>query len=97
VFSARGRPHTLLLGDHWFHRPFPHRGPAWAGRFGAEGARRAKARFDEVWSGAHDIGPAVRRLMERTSVRACPGRGIAPFGDLRMAGSRAVDTPEGPG
>jgi hypothetical protein len=97
VFSAGGSPHTLLLGNHWFHRPYPHRGPAWASRFGADGALRAHLRFGELWSGAHDIGPAVRRLMERTSVRVPPGRRISPAGNQRSDDSRPVDTPEGPG
>lgn len=69
VFSEDQGPHSLLMGLHWFHRPFPHRGPAWAARFGAKEASRAHARFKELWAGAHDIGPAVLRLMERTTVR----------------------------
>jgi hypothetical protein len=69
VFSQDHAPHSLLLGLHWFHRPFPHRGPAWAARFGAKEASRARARFQELWAGAHDIGPAILRLMERTTVR----------------------------
>ena len=82
VFSQVQGPQALLLGLHWFHRPFPHRGPAWAARFGAEEAQRAHARFRELWAGAHDIGPAVLRLMERTRVRGA----LDP-----------VDTPNGPG
>jgi hypothetical protein len=65
VFSGDQGPHTLLLGLHWFRRPFPHRGPAWAARFGPEGARRAHLRFLELWEGAHDISPAVHRLIKR--------------------------------
>jgi hypothetical protein len=68
VFSDESGPQSLLLGIHWFRRPYPHRGPAWAACFGAGEATRAQARFDEIWSAAHDIGPAVQRLMERTSV-----------------------------
>jgi len=81
VFSDEGGPHSLLLGDHWFRRPFPHRGPAWAARFGSAQASRAKARLEEIWRNAHDISPAVKRLMERTPFRPrpCP-----------------VDTPNGP-
>ena len=82
VFSDTRGPQELLLGLHWFHQPFPHRGPAWAARFGAGEASRAHHRFQEIWAGAHDIGPAVRRLMERTSIRS------RPF---------PVDTPNGPG
>ena len=82
VFSLNHVPQAVLLGLHWFYRPFPHRGPAWAARFGAREASRAQARFHELWDGAHDIGPAILRMMERTSDRApadpvdtpkCPG------------------------
>jgi len=52
---------------HWFRRPFPHRGPAWAVSLGAKEARRAHLRFHELWKSSHDIGPAIRRLMERTA------------------------------
>lgn len=97
VFSAGGTPHTLLLGDHWFHRPFPHRGPAWGARFGAEEAQKALSRFAEVWSGAHDIGPALRRLMERTSGRARPPGCSPRFNHSGSEHSRPVDTPKGPG
>ena len=82
VFSDTRGPQELLLGLHWFHRPFPHRGPAWAARFGAGEASRAHQRFQEIWSEAHDIGPAIRRLMERTTIRSMPF---------------PVDTPNGPG
>ena len=72
VFSEETGPHSLLVGIHWFHRPFPFRGPAWTARFGPAEAARAQARFRELWEGAHDIGPAIRRLMERTALRAPP-------------------------
>ena len=75
VFSQNQGPHSLLLGLHWFHRPFPYRGPAWAARFGKEEAVRAQARYEELWAGAHDIGPALLRLMERTTLRGSSNRG----------------------
>ena len=71
VFSAEFGPQALLMGLHWFKRPFPHRGPAWAAQFGPEEARKAQVRFREIWEGAHDISPAIRRLLER----ATGGRG----------------------
>jgi len=82
VFSNHRGPRSLLLGLHWFHRPFPHRGPAWAALFGTEEAERARARFQAIWAEAHDIGPAVQRLMERTRIRGT---------------SVPVDTPKAPG
>ncbi len=69
VFSDNDGPTNLLMGLHWFHRPFPHRGPAWAARFGPEEAKRAQRRFRRLWDGAHEIGPAVQELMERTALR----------------------------
>ncbi len=69
IFSGDSGPQNLLLGLHWFHRPFPHRGPAWAVRLGVEEARQAQIRFEGLWKEAHDIGPAIRKLIERTSVR----------------------------
>ena len=82
VFSSQGGPQNVLLGLHWFHQPFPHRGPAWATRLGAEEASAAQARFLEIWSSAHNIAPAIRRLMERNR----PPRRLHP-----------VDTPNSPG
>jgi hypothetical protein len=69
VFSNQHGPNRLLLGLHWFHRPFPHRGPAWVINLGSEEAEMASKRFTDIWENAHDIGPAVRRLMERTAQR----------------------------
>lgn len=65
VFSNQAGPQTLLLGLHWFHRPFPLRGPAWAIKLGPADATAAQDRFLEIWSSAHDIAPAILRLMER--------------------------------
>ncbi len=69
VFSDRGGPRALLLGLHWIQRPFPHRGPAWLAAFGSEEARRGHDRFEELWRGGHDIGPAVLKLLTRTTRR----------------------------
>ncbi|MFO8175873.1 MAG: hypothetical protein R6T96_16435 [Longimicrobiales bacterium] len=73
VFSGPDGPLGLILGLHWIQRPFPHRGPAWAAIFGPEEAGMAGRRFQGLWSGAHEIGPAVRRLLERASSRWNPG------------------------
>lgn len=82
IFSGQEGPHSLLLGLHWFHHPFPHRGPAWTSWFGPPEASRASVRFDRLWEQAHDIGPAIARLMEATTARGhqvpvdtpkCPG------------------------
>jgi hypothetical protein len=65
VFSNQEGPQEILMGLHWFHRPFPLRGPAWAVRLGPGEAATAQNRFLEVWSSAHDIAPAIQGLMER--------------------------------
>ena len=73
VFSGGSGPFGLLIGLHWFHRPFPRRGPAFASRFGPEEALLAHRRFQELWPVAHDIGDAVGGLMERTATRGIRG------------------------
>jgi hypothetical protein len=89
-FGDRG-PRALLLGLHWFRRPFPHRGPAWAIQLGTEDARRAQVRFHDLWKRSHDIGPAIRRLMERTVLRR-PGAGATA---LRTEELTDAETPVG--
>lgn len=69
VFWRNDAPFALLLGLHWFQRPFPHRGPAWACWFGAREARAAAGRFEEIWEAAHEIGPAVGRILQRAASR----------------------------
>lgn len=65
VFSGPDGPEAVIVGLHWFRRPFPHRGPAWAACFGPGEARAAQRRFGEIWREAHDIAPAILRLLER--------------------------------
>lgn len=85
VFSGPEGPIGVVIGLHWIQRPFPHRGPAWAGAFGPDEAKRAGVRFQEVWEEAHEIGPAIRRLLERAtrkwesrkSWHPAPGIGMA--------------------
>jgi hypothetical protein len=89
-FGDRG-PQSLLLGLHWFRRPFPHRGPAWAIQLGTEDARRAQVRFHDLWKRSHDIGPAIRRLMERTVLHR-PEHRIATLSPVE---NRNTETPVG--
>ncbi len=51
-----------------YDRALDARSPAWAVLLGAKEARRAHVRFHELWRRSHDIGPAIRRLMERTAL-----------------------------
>jgi hypothetical protein len=69
VFSGEEGPLGVLVGLHWIQRPFPHRGPAWAASFGPEEAQRAGVRFQQIWEESHEIGPAIRRLLERATRR----------------------------
>lgn len=70
VFSRDTGPGFVLVGPHWFQRPYPHRGPAWASLHGPREARRAAARFARLWSAAHEIGTAVRSILEKAVERA---------------------------
>lgn len=61
--DGRGRC-ALLLGVHWFQIPHPSRGPALAVVHRAGQADGVRARFQEMWDLAHDIGPALRGVFE---------------------------------
>lgn len=94
VFSGPEGPQALILGLHWFQRPFPHRGPAWAAAFGTREAAQAHGRFREVWSGAHEIGPAILGLLERGRDR---WEARARKGGSRARGGEEVSGAEDPG
>lgn len=78
LFGRKGRPWMVLVGLHWFARPYPHGGPALASLHGPEAATRTARRFSTLWRGAHDIGPAVLHLLQeagtRSGVRSDSGR-----------------------
>lgn len=65
IFRGPDGPLAVLLGFHWFERPFPHRGPAFASLHGSVPANAALTRFEEAWERGHDIGPAVLGILER--------------------------------
>lgn len=69
VFNGQQGPRSVLVGPHWFSRPFPYRGPAFASLHGPRAARRASVRFEELWKEGHDIGTAVGHILERASRR----------------------------
>lgn len=73
IFHQGGRPTRLIVGTHWFQRPYPHRGPALASVHGTSEAGRVTRRFQDLWAGGHDLQPAVRVLLERALERAGPG------------------------
>jgi hypothetical protein len=63
VFHRPTEAPIALLGHHWFQRPYPFRGPAFASIHRGPGALRAAARFEELWSDSHDIGGAIQELL----------------------------------
>lgn len=86
VFGQDTGPSAVLVGPHWFQRPYPHRGPAWASLHGPREARWAAARFAGLWGAGHEIGAAVRNILERAVERA--GQGTVEAGDPRRAVAR---------
>ena len=64
---------TLLLGTHWFQRPYPHLGPALASLHQGLPAERMSRRFQEMWDMAHDIGQAVQSALEAGESQAKGG------------------------
>ena len=52
-------PHTLILGLHWFERPFPHPGPALSAVMTGEAVLLAAERFERLWERGHDVSVPV--------------------------------------
>lgn len=69
VFSGEGGPEALLVGTHWFQRPYPHPGPALASLHRGEEAHRGARRFAELWASAYDIGSAILGILEASTRR----------------------------
>jgi hypothetical protein len=65
VFSEAQGPVAVLAGFHWFERPHPHRGPALGALHFEDAARLAARRHAELWSQAHDVGPAVWSILSK--------------------------------
>lgn len=70
VFSEAAGPVAVLSGFHWFERPYPYRGPALASLHGADAARLARSRHDELWEAGHDVGSALWSILARADTRA---------------------------
>jgi hypothetical protein len=60
--GSRAAP-ILMLGTHWFERPFPHPGPAFGVVMDGAQASAVLRRFDETWARAHEIHRPLRALM----------------------------------
>ena len=67
VFSGPSGPQAVLTGFHWFERPYPHRGPAFASLHFKDAARVGLRRHEALWSRAHDVGPAVWSILSKAS------------------------------
>jgi len=65
VFSGPDGPTSLLVGLHRFERPYPHRGPAFASVHEGDAALLAARRHEEIWSRAHDVGPAIWNILSK--------------------------------
>jgi hypothetical protein len=75
VFSGPDGPTALLVGQHRFERPYPHRGPAFAAVHRGDAARLGAHRHEEIWERAHDVGPAIWSILSkaRSSARRAAG------------------------
>lgn len=63
---------TLLVGPHWFVRPYPHPGPAFVVILGGAPALMARNRFMEAWDRGHDVRTPLVSLIARALRRAAP-------------------------
>ncbi len=68
VFSDGSGPFAALVGVHSFLQPSPFPGPLFFSEHGADGARRAGGRFEELWATSHDVGSMLGPLL-RSSAR----------------------------
>lgn len=75
VFSTTGGAEWVLVGLHWFQRPYPHPGPAFVSVHGGDAAVHAGVRFEELWLSAHDISPAIRGILDGAARREARSEG----------------------
>ena len=65
--DMRGRlPTTLMIGQHWFERPYPHASPALGVVLTGAPAVRARERFHEVWDRGHDVRDPIEAVLTET-------------------------------
>jgi len=62
----------LLMGLHWFVRPYPHRGPALASLHLGEPSARIAERYSRLWEGAYDVAAPLQRILFRALMAARP-------------------------
>lgn len=67
VFSDESGPFAALVGVHSFLQPSPFPGPLFFSEHGADGAGRARDRFEELWEASHDVGGMLGPLLRRSA------------------------------
>jgi hypothetical protein len=72
VFWREAEGPVVVIGPHWFARPYPHRGPALASLHHGRAAARVGRRFEGLWTDAHPVELPVRRVMEEALARVPP-------------------------
>lgn len=92
IFRRNGHPWTLMVGLHWFARPYPHLGPALASVHGRAGAQVAADRFESLWKRAHDTRPAILAVL-REAVRRAPDPSAARHRSERDRGREKLRPP----
>ena len=73
VFSGDTGPTHAIYGCHWFQRPPPSPGPAFAILCNGTGAALGFRRFEELWRMGHDATPAVEGMLLSARRRANDG------------------------
>lgn len=64
IFADGSGPRAAILGFHWFQRPYPMAGPAFAMVIRGSQAKAVDRRFVGLWSGAHSVTPALVRILK---------------------------------
>jgi len=92
-------PHTLILGPHWFERPFPHPGPALNAVLTGEAVLLASERFERLWERGHDVSvpvcSAISEALRRSGSGGSPELtlGTESGYSFRAGGSEAGSNP----
>ncbi len=63
VFADDSGPTHAIYGSHWFQRPPPTPGPAFAVVCNGTGASLGAQRFEELWRLGYDATPAVEGML----------------------------------
>lgn len=76
VTDSSAGPDLVVVGAHYFARPHPSDGPAFTCVIpGGSAARRAAARFEEIWRRGYDVLPVLKETLARLLGPGPPGGG----------------------